>query len=90
MSAILTFISVQNGSPSRASLEALTRARQISEEQGKAVAAVMLTPDATQPVDVLARFGAQKVYTVSHPVFAQHINTPVLVALEQVFNQVNP
>ena len=81
MSTILAYVAVQNGSPSRASLEVLTSARQIAEVQGAACAAVVLSPDASVVVDALGRYGAQKVYTVSDPIFAQHINTPVLAAL---------
>ena len=90
MSTILAYVAVQNGSPSRASLEVLTSARQIAEVQGAACAAVVLSPDASVVVDALGRYGAQKVYTVSDPIFAQHINTPVLAALEAVIAQAQP
>ena len=70
MSTILTYVAVQNGSPSRASLEVLTRARQFAEGQGATMAAVVLATDASVVVDELARYGAQKVYTVSHRIFA--------------------
>ena len=90
MSTILAYVAVQNGSPSRASLEVLSCARQIAEGQGATTAAVVLDADASVVVDELARYGAQKVYTVSHRIFAQHINTPVLTALEAVIAQAQP
>lgn len=90
MSAILAYVAVQNGSPSRASLEVLSRARQIADGQGATCAAVVLSPDASAVADELARYGAQKVYTVSDPIFARHINTPVLTALEAVIAEAQP
>ena len=90
MSTILAYVAIQNGSPSRASLEVLSRARQIADGQGAACAAVVLSPDASAVADELARYGAQKVYTVSDPIFARHINTPVLTALEAVIAEAQP
>jgi len=90
MSTILTYVAVQNGSPSRASLEVLSRARLIAEGQGASTAAVVLATDATSVADDLARYGAQKVYTLSDPIFAQHINAPVLAGLEAVIEQAEP
>ena len=90
MSTILAYVAVQNGSPSRASLEVLSRARQIADGQGATCAAVVLSPDASAVADELARYGAQKVYTVSDPIFARHINTPVLTALEAVIAEAQP
>ncbi|MCH7640197.1 MAG: electron transfer flavoprotein subunit alpha/FixB family protein [Bacteroidetes bacterium] len=90
MSTILASVAVQNGSPSRASLEVLSRARQIADGQGATCAAVVLSPDASAVADELARYGAQKVYTVSDPIFARHINTPVLTALEAVIAEAQP
>ena len=90
MSTILAYVAVQNGSPSRASLEVLSRARQIAEGQGASTAAVVLATDASVVADELARYGAQKVYAVSDPIFAQHINAPVLAGLEAVIAQAQP
>lgn len=90
MSTILAYVAVRNGSPSRASLEVLSRARQIADGQGATCTAVVLSPDASAVADELARYGAQKVYTVSDPIFARHINTPVLTALEAVIAEAQP
>ena len=90
MSTILAYVAVQNGSPSRTSLEVLTCTREIASGQGATCAAVVLSPDAPTVADALARYGAQKVYTVSDPIFAQHINTPVLAGLEAVIAEAQP
>lgn len=90
MSTILAYVAVQNGSPSRASLEVLTRVRQIAEGLDATCAAVVLSPDVSAVVDALARYGAQKVYALSDPIFARHINTPVLAGLEAVITQAQP
>ena len=90
MSTILSFIAVQNGKPTRASFEGLSRARQLAEQHGHALAAVVLAPDASAVTDEIARYGAQTIYTVSNPIFAQHMNAPVVRALEAVIAQVQP
>lgn len=90
MSTILTYVAVQNGSPSRASLEALTRARQIAEGQGATLAAVVFAMDASGVAGELGRYGAQKVFLVSDPIFAKHINAPVLAGLEAVVSEAKP
>ncbi len=90
MPTILAYVAVQNGSPSRGSLEVLSRARQIAENQGAICAACVLTADASSVVGELGRYGAQKVYAVNNPVFRQHINAPVLAALEAMIGHAQP
>ena len=90
MHTILTFVAVQNGSPSRASLEVLSRARQISEGEGATCAAVVLAPEASAVADELARYGAQKVFAVSSPDFSGHANTRVVAGLETLISRVQP
>lgn len=90
MPTILSYVAVSNGAPTRASFEVLTRCRQIAEAQGWNVAAVILAPDADALADEAARYGAQSVYAVSHSIFKNPLNTPVLDALATVIEQVQP
>ncbi len=90
MSTVLSYVALQGGQPTRASLEVLTRARRLAEAKGADLAAAVLAPDAAASAEVLGRYGARTVYAVSDPVFARHLNTPVLDALAQVVERVRP
>jgi electron transfer flavoprotein alpha subunit len=90
MPTILSYVAVSNGAPTRASFEVLTRCRQIADAEGWNVAAVVLAPDAEALADEAARYGAHTVYAVSHPVFQNPLNTPVLDALATVIEQTEP
>lgn len=90
MSTVLTYVVIQDGKPTRSSLEALSRARVLAESNGMECAAAVLTVEASPAVSEFGNYGAQKVFVISHPVFRQHINTPLLAALEQVISDVRP
>jgi len=90
MPTLLTFVPVADGQPSRTALEALTRARQIATAQGWTCAAVVLAPDATAVADALGRYGAQTVFAVSDPAFAEPLNAPVVEALAAVIAEAQP
>lgn len=90
MPTILSYVAVSNGAPTRASFEVLTRCRQIADAQGWDLAAVALAPDAEALADEAARYGASTVYAVSHPVFQNPLNTPVLDALATVIERAQP
>ena len=90
MPSILTFVPVADGQPSRTALEALTRARQIASAQGWTCAAVALAPDASAVAPALGRYGAETVYAVSDPAFAEPLNAPVVEALATVIAAAGP
>ncbi|PAP81474.1 electron transfer flavoprotein subunit alpha [Rubrivirga sp. SAORIC476] len=90
MPSILTFLPVADGQPSRTGLEALARARQIATAQGWTCAAVALAPDATAVAETLGRYGAETVYAVSDPAFAEPLNAPVVEALATVIAEAGP
>lgn len=90
MSTILTYIATRKGSVQRASLEALTRCRALAEARGHTLAAAIVDPNASDYVSDVQRYGAEVVYTVEDPIFEQHLNTPLLAALEAVIDQVDP
>jgi electron transfer flavoprotein alpha subunit len=90
MPTILSYVAVSNGAPTRASFEVLTRCRQIADAQGWDLAAVVLAPDAEALAAEAARYGAHAVYAVSHSVFKNPLNTPVVDALATVIAQADP
>ncbi len=84
MSTVLSYVAAPEGVPTRASLEVLTRARQLAEAGGHRVAAVVLSTDAAASADVLGRYGAATVYAVSDAAFAEPLNAPAVQALADV------
>lgn len=90
MPTILSYVAAPGGKVSRASLEVLTRCRQIAAERGWTPAAVVLAPDAGPAADEARRYGAQTVYTISHPTFGSPLNTPTVQALAEVIGRAGP
>jgi electron transfer flavoprotein alpha subunit len=90
MSTVLSYVATQGGAPTRASLEVLTRARQLAEAGGHTLAAVVVAPDAAACADALGRHGATVVYAVSDAAFEQHLNASVLEALAAVMDRAQP
>ena len=87
---ILAYLATPGDRVSRAALEALTRARQVAADAGAPLAAVALAPDAARFADEAGRYGAEQLYAVSDPVFAQPLNAPVVDALAAVIEQARP
>lgn len=90
METVLAYVETQADGIKRSSLEILTRSRQIAEERGDQLTAVVLSADPGVHVEQLGRYGASKVFTVRNDVFAEHLNVPVLDALEAVAKHVEP
>lgn len=81
MGKILTYVEIQNGRPKRSSLEVLTRSREIALSRGDGLEAVAIASDADAVTDAIARYGPDRIYTVSHDIFETHINAPLTEAL---------
>ncbi|GIV61337.1 MAG: electron transfer flavoprotein subunit alpha [Rhodothermaceae bacterium] len=90
MGKILAHIALQDGKVKRSSLEVLTRCRVLARAAGHTLEAVILDPDASAHVAAVQAYGPDRIYTVSHPIFARHLNTPVLAALAQVIEHARP
>ena len=90
MKPILSYVAVQGGKPTRAALEVLSRARALARETGAPLAAVVLADDPSAAAEAAARYGAETVYTVAHPLFKQPLNAPVVQALAGVIERVQP
>lgn len=90
MGKILVYIEVQDGHPKRSSLEVLSRCREIAENTGDEVDAVVAAPDAAAVADQVASHGAVKIYAISHSVFETHVNTALVEALALAARKSNP
>lgn len=90
MSTLLAYIAVQDGKIKKSSLEVLTRCRELAHEGGHTLAALIAHPEAASFTQEVARYGPAKIYTVSHPILARHLNTPLTEALATVLARVQP
>ncbi len=90
MSTLLTVVLPRDGDVRQADLEVLTRCRALAEEDGYTPAAVILAPDPSSHVEVVEQYGADVIYTVEHPLFAEAPLTPLLDALETVVEEIDP
>jgi len=90
MSTILTQIAIGDGKVKRSSLEVLSRCTQLAGENGHDSEAVIIHPQASYYVDQVKKYGPSKIYTVEDPIFENHINTPLLKALNEVMKQADP
>ena len=81
MGKILTYIEVQGDHAKRSSLEVLTHCRQMAQDSGDDVEAVVVAPNARAVTDEIARYGASRIYAISHDIFERHINAVLIEAL---------
>ncbi|MFN1835309.1 electron transfer flavoprotein subunit alpha/FixB family protein [Balneola sp. MJW-20] len=90
MSTLLTHIAITDGKIKRSSLEVLSRCKELADANGHTVEAVVIDANASSYTDDIQKYGATKIYTVEDPVFKNHMNTPMLKALVNVMNEVQP
>lgn len=90
MSTLLTAVLPSDGDVKRADQEVLTRCRTLADANGHTPAAAILAPDPSAHVAAVERFGAERIYTVEHSIFAESHLTPVLDALTAVVEEVDP
>jgi len=90
MSTILTHIAIADGKIKRSSLEVLSHCKQLADQNGHTVEAVVADTDASSFVEGIQKYGASKVYVIEDPIFKNHINTPLLKALAKVMEKANP
>jgi len=90
MSTILTHIAIADGKIKRSSLEVLSHCKQLADQNGHTVEAVVADTDASSFVEGIQKYGASKVYVIEDPIFKNHMNTPLLKALAKVMEKANP
>lgn len=90
MSSLLTHIAISDGKVKRASLEVLSRCKELADQQEHTTEAVIIDPKASEYVEEVKKYGPQKIYVVEDPIFQNHINTPLLKALVAVMEEADP
>ena len=90
MSSILTHITITDGKIKGAALEAVSRAREIADQHGLQNNAVITDSEPDNYTEELKSYGIDNLYTVAHPVFQNHLNTPVIDALVKVIQDTTP
>ena len=81
MRSVLSFVSVQGGRVSRGSLEVLSRSRQIATSNGLPLAALVVHPEAGSFADTVAKYGPDKIYTVTDAQLESAGNAPLRDAI---------
>ncbi len=90
MGHLLSILSIQDGKIKRAALEVLSRCRAVATEGGHQLSTAILAENPDAFVEEAQKYGASAIYTVAHPLLAQHRSGALLAALEGVINEVNP
>lgn len=90
MSTILTYVAVSDGKLKRSSLEVLSRCRELAKANGHKTEAVIIDPEAARYTDQVSKYGPDTIYVIEHPIFKNHLNQPLLDALEAVIKESNP
>ena len=85
MSEILVVVDHVDGAVRKPTAELLTIARRLGEPS-----AVFFGPGAEGAVDILGRFGAEKIYWVSDPAVLDHLVAPKAEALAQLVTATSP
>jgi len=82
MSTILVYLPTADGNIKRSALEVLTQARNEAQKNNLAVHALIVDANPENFTEKAAEYGAQVVHTVKNPMFNQHLNAPLIQALE--------
>jgi electron transfer flavoprotein alpha subunit len=82
MSTILVYLPTADGNIKRSALEVLTQARNEAQKNNLAVHALVVDANPENFTEKAAEYGAQVVHTVKNPMFNQHLNAPLIQALE--------
>ena len=88
--SILSFVAISEGKIKRSSLETLSHARQLAQNNGMDVQALIVDEKAGSYADEVKKFGVSKIYTVESPVFKEHINTTLIEAIVKVIGLAQP
>ncbi len=90
MSTILTYVAISEGKVKRSSLEVLSRCRELAKANGHKSEAMIIDPDASKYKEQVGKYGPDTIYVIEHPVFKDHLNQPLVDALEAVVKESNP
>ena len=85
MAEVLVLVDHANGEVKKPAAEMLTIARRLGEPS-----AVFIGPGAETAKDLLARYGAEKIYSVSDPAALEHLVAPQAEVLAQLVQEKSP
>jgi electron transfer flavoprotein alpha subunit len=81
---VLVLVDHKDGSPRKASLQALSAAHVVADATAKSIAGVWLGPAAPESLRGLGRFGVEKIYHWDSSDATAYVTRPQVEALEQV------
>jgi electron transfer flavoprotein alpha subunit len=87
---LLVYITISGGRVRRGSLEVLARMREIAAGKQGSLAALILSDEPDRYVEEVANHGAPRIYTLAHESLKNHLNAPVLAALQRVISVAGP
>lgn len=90
MSHILVYIAATDGKVKRSSLEVLSHCRTLAAANNLKLSAAVLDADPARYIETLNQYGADTIFTAKHPVFANHLNTPLIEGLSKIISETNP
>lgn len=90
MGSILAHIVALDGKIKRSSLEVLSHCKALAGEHGLQLHAALLASDPSSYTDALKAYGPDKIYTIKHPIFANHLNTPMIEGLSNIIEASSP
>ena len=82
MSSILVYLPTADGKVKRSALEVLSHARSEAKKNNLSVQALIVDENPEAFVETAAQYGAETVHTVKNPMFKQHLNAPLIQAIE--------
>lgn len=87
---LLVYLSTSNGKIKKSSLEVLSHCRTLASKAGLPLAAAVVDSDPARYTDEIASYGPAQIFTVADPLFAAHLNQPLIQALGQILSTAKP
>lgn len=87
---ILVFSEIRDGQIKKASLEALSTARTLAQASGVKVGAVIVGPHPAEVREAIQRYGADKIFLLSHPLLETYSSSGYSSALAQLVMEEEP
>ncbi|MCH8558658.1 MAG: electron transfer flavoprotein subunit alpha/FixB family protein [Balneolia bacterium] len=90
MSKILVHVATAEGKIKRSSLEVLSYCRKLADDNSLGLEVAVLDIDPARYADTLNNYGPDKIYTIKHPIFNNHLSSPVIDALSALVDKSAP
>src|SRR5690606_12458969 len=86
MNKVLVFIATSDGKIKRSSLEVLSHAREEAARNNMTCEALVIDENTDGYSETLHKFGISAIHTIANPIFKNHLNSPLVSALEAAVN----